>query len=266
MMKALLVTGASVVFGQGTFCFQQPLTNCSTSGIPGCAEQKERCTRRLGATACDTASATACTTAMCINGASVVDGKTCSKCVDNCGSKTDNATCFEAATMDQCVWVPKACGGFVFPPQPCSGASSTACTGEPGCFWTSFNTNLCNVAKSTPGFCSQCNGTYAAVRSALKNNIGKTCKWATTSTGFSTNAFTLSIGAAAQSATECPAFTAADKAADEAALTKAAADKLFSSPLAAIEGTPVITCTMASGAASFLPSLAILGLIASVVA
>jgi len=261
----LLVTGASVVFGQGTFCFQQPLTNCSTSGIPGCSEQKEYCARKLTATACDTASATACTTAMCINGPSVIDGKTCSKCVDNCISKVDNATCFDAS-MDQCVWVPKACGGFVIPPRPCAGTTSAACTGEANCFWTSFNTNLCNVAKSGTGLCSPCNGTYAAVRSALKNNIGKTCKWATTSTGFSTNAFTLSIGAAAQSATDCPAFTAADKAVDEAALTKAAADKLFSFGLAAIEGTPVITCTQASGAASFLPSLAILGLIASVVA
>jgi len=201
---------------------------------------------------------------MCANGPSLRDGKTCSKCADTCNTKTTNETCVDAANMDQCQWVGSFCSGGVATPQPCQGATASACTGEANCFWTSFNYNLCNTATSRPGFCSPCNGTYAAVRSALRNNVGKTCKWATTSAGFSTNAFSLSIGAASQSA-DCPAFTAADKAADEAALTTAAANRLFSG-LAAIEGAPVVTCTQASGAASLLPSLAILGLIASVVA
>jgi hypothetical protein len=55
-------------------------------------------------------------------------------------------------------------------------------------------------------------------------------------------------------------------ATDDSAMTTFAAARGFSLGLVPFEGAPVVTCAQASGASSLLPSLAILGLVAAVVA
>jgi len=81
-----------------------------------------------------------------------------------------------------------------------------------------------------------------------------------------TYSYSLTINAAAQASTTCAALTAGDPVADPAALTVAAALGLFSGGLIPFAGVPTVTCTQASGANALMPSLAIMGLIAAVVA
>lgn len=266
-MKALLVAGASLVLAQDVECSMQPKDNCT--GVANCELVPGMCYRKFGNTTCDTTSMTACTTMNCANGAAVVDGKTCSKCADSCmttAMQADNATCLAGADT-YCQWNGAYCRNKTMAmPTACSKTTATECTTELGCFWVSVATNQCGVAAAARGFCSQCNSTtYKDARTALKNSVGSTCKWAIVAPY--TTAFSVEIKAYSQ-ATDCSAIpTVIDATADNAALGKLAKDRGFWNllPFDAV-AIPAITCTKASGAASLIPSLALLGLIAAVVA
>jgi len=125
---------------------------------------------------------------------------------------------------------------------------------------------LCGVSR-TQGWCSQCNATgdLKNAKSALKNNVGKTCKWAI-ATPYTT-AYSLTISSVAQ-ATDCPVFATADKTADEGLISTLVKNQGLGN-LKPFDSTtvPAITCTVqAAGAGSLIPSLALLGLIAAIVA
>jgi hypothetical protein len=92
----------------------------------------------------------------------------------------------------------------------------------------------------------------------LKNKAGMQCTWAAGS-------FTIGALVAQGSDTaKCPAFTAAADATDKAALIKAALDGLLG--FKTIEVPATVTCAMPSSGASLIPSLAILGFVAAVIA
>jgi len=268
MMKALLLAGgASVAYAQ---CSLQNTTNCTfaTSG-QNCTVYPATtgtCFRRQpmglnNVTACDNKDATTCTAPFCAAGTTALDGKTCSKCEDSCSKQTTNDTCTGAASMDACTWFgaqPAYCGATLAP-SPCySSTTAATCVMETGCFWASWSTTVCGSTKA--GFtCSPCDvGAYKDVRSALKNKGGMKCTWAAGS--ITVNAVT----AQGTDTAKCTAFSAPAEATDNAALIKGALDGLFG--FKTIEVPTTVTCAVPSSGASLIPSLAILGLVAAVVA
>jgi len=261
--KALLLVGASVVAGQ-LACYSQPLTNCTTAQGSGltCAPTTGSCYRAIGpnVTACSTAAMT-CAGGSCATGTAIMDGTTCSTCADQCSTFSSNATCSVAPS---CAWLAPLCGpAAAMMTLPCSATTSATCTALDNCFWLSVTTKNCGAAASTYSVCTPCNGTFSSVatRSALHNNVGKTCTWAQVSPF--TYSFSLTINAASESATTCAAFTAPDPVADPAALTVASQTQLFGNPVP-FTGAPTVTCTTpSSGADALIPSLALLGVFAA---
>jgi hypothetical protein len=133
----------------------------------------------------------------------------------------------------------------------------------------SFTETICG-ATTTTNFCNLCNSTVNPlnVRSAIRNNQGKTCTW-TASTPYTT-AYTLTLSDVGQNSdvTACPAFTAA--AMDDETTLKNLVKSGNDSPMGVTPFGPVpfgaaatVTCKQASGVAALVPSLFILGLIAS---
>jgi len=268
-MKAVLLFGASVAFGQTTNCFTQPIDNCTTAGM-NCVVGGPICYRKSTATACATTSSTTCPGTQCAASMFVRDLETCSKCADTCSAITVNATCVEGTNGEACAWIAPFCspGPAPTPALPCSGTSSATCTGEAGCFWFSFSRTACG-ASTTYSSCTQCNSSIAslATRSALKNTVGKKCTYTTVAPY--TQATSYSILAAAQSSDValCPAFTAPNMIDTPLVTTTALLGftGIFGvSPSFALTATA--TCAEASGAASLIPSLAIMGVIVALIA
>jgi len=259
MAKTLLLVGAAVVAGQPT-CNN----NCTGNGA-NCALTNSYCYRSLGSrnvTACDTSSMT-CTGDSCAAGTNSMDGTTCSKCADTCGSNANNATC---TATTSCLWAAQYCVPVTTPtPAPCAASTSATCTGMAGCFWLSVSSTTCTGPAVAYSTCYPCNGTSlfgtVVTRSALANNVGKTCTWAKVSPY--TYSFMLTINAAAQASTMCGTLTPADAVADPAALSAAALVSSFANLVPFAAPAPTVTCTMPSGANAKTPSLAILGLIAA---
>jgi len=271
MMKAVLLFGASVAFGQTTNCFTQSTDNCTTAGM-NCVLTTPRCYRKLpmqNVTACDTSSMTTCAGTQCAASTSVSDLQSCSKCADTCGALTTNATCTDPNGAT-CAWAPAQCfpGPTPSPAFPCSGTDSGKCTAESGCFWFSFSQTACG-ASTTYSNCIQCNSTVAtlAVRSALKNNIGKKCSY--TVVAPFTQATSYSILAAAQNSdvTMCPAFTAPSMIDTPLVTTTALLGGLgIFGVTPSFAATATATCADTSSAASLIPSLAIMGVIVAFIA
>ena len=263
MMKAVLF--AAVVSAQTTSCLSQMATNCTTAGM-NCADRPAYC-YRSSATQCDTSLMT-CAGAACAAGTSVTDAKTCSKCADNCRSFTTNQTCSDAGP---CSWLAAGCTNGPTPAvaQPCSGITRTTCTGEVGCFWMSYTSTICG-GSTTNVYCRPCNATANPlnVRSAIRNNQGKTCTW--TATTPYTTAYSISITDVGQSSdvASCPAFAAAGM--DDETTLKNMIKSGNDSPMGITPFGPVpfaaaatVTCKQASGVAALVPSLFLLGLIAA---
>jgi len=265
MIKALLIVGSSVAYGQ---CYSynnmDGTVNASMCvAANNCTVSTASCGRKTAAqngTACDTSLMT-CATAQCGVGTVVSDAKTCSKCTDTCKDFKDNATCTDAVS-GQCAWSRSYCVDAPTPQPagPCMG-SATTCTNEAGCMWVSYSENFCGVARTSmgmPGMCVSCNSTgIKDVRSALKNLQGQTCKWAK-GAGYAFD-YSLTIGSVATSATMCD-ITPANKANDEGALTTAAQKGTFSGAVVFDTGATV-TCAKASSGSAVIPSLAVSGLI-----
>jgi len=257
---------------QFTTCGQQPLTNCTTAGM-NCVERAPSCFRRnfvdTTVPGCATDMMT-CAGTQCATGMGVTDSKTCSTCRDTCANQLTNETCSAAANVPTCGWAVASCvnGPTPQPARACSGTSRTTCTGETGCFWMSYTSTICGTPRTTL-YCGLCNSTATPlnVRSAVKNNQGKTCTW-TASTPYST-AYSLTINDVAQNSVvaECPAF-AAVTADDEKNLKDIVAAGNANPPgVSPFGGVPfgaaaVVTCKQASGVAALVPSLFVLGLIA----
>ena len=257
MMKALLAAaGVSLVTAQGTTCLGQNVDNCTATVLPGmpCAVYGGTCSG-----SCDTSAMTCNATAACsATGTMVMNGKSCSKCASTCGTNTNNVTCF-AAMAGGCSWTPQFC--YDAPAMMrCGGTTSATCIADAGCFWVTYQDNVCGTM-ATKSSCSPCDtGAFKDIRSVLNNKKGMTCKWPM-ATGW-TYAYSLNIMAVAQgaNATACPAFsTTIDMTADNTALTAAAVKGSFG--YQPFDGTPAATCTQNSGSFSLIPSLAVLGLI-----
>jgi len=216
----LLLLVASVY---GQYCYTQPVNNCTfaTSGL-NCSTYPGTCYRSFSAGACNTSSSSSCPGTACANAAFFTDGASCSKCADTCSQFQTNATCVNSGS---CSWIAPGCTNTLasYSP-PCASTTQVGCVAEQGCFWLDFSDNQCG-APTARSFCSQCNGTLNAYRSALYNNVGKTCTWSMDAPF--TTAFSFTVNAASQASTLCSAFTAPDPVADPAAITAAAYRRLF---------------------------------------
>jgi len=254
MIKALLLTGASVAFGA---CYSQSIDNCTIdkSG-QNCTVSKAQCYRNpptgmMNASVCSTASMT-CTGDMCAAQTMAMDPKTCSKCGDTCAAQTSNATCL-GGMGTSCSWAPASCTDIYV--EPCAATTQSTCTGMAGCVWFTIAETSCGVSTASEGGCTQCTGLMAAFKNAINNQQGKTCKW--TAVAPFTQPISFSVGTVAQSA-DCPAMTPASPA-DLTALTA------FLALTGQVDPTSTVTC-QTSGVSALMPSLAFLGLIAAVVA
>jgi len=269
-MKAVLF--AAVASAQTMFCSQQLASNCTTAGM-NCIDRAAYCQRRnlIDTTipACATDMMT-CAGTQCATGTGTMNTQTCSTCRDTCRNLMTNDTC--SASSPTCGWVIAGCQNGPTPapaPLPCSGGTRALCTGETGCFWMSYTSTICGASTPT-NYCKLCNSTNnpVNVRSAIKNNQGKTCTW-TASTPYTT-AYTLTILDVGQNSdvTSCPAMTAASMD-DETTLKNIVASGIASpmgvTPFGVVPfGTgATVACKQASGVAALVPSLFILGLIAS---
>jgi len=275
VMKALLVAGASVVLSQST-CAGYSATNCTGNSIVGqyynatCGLSVGSCVRNVSNAPLCATNAMTCSGNACGVGMLATNLTSCSKCGDQCAGASSTA-CVAAGMNGACTWYAPACGPVTaMMTYPCSGSTQSTCTGELGCFWVSVTANACGGAMPTAR-CFQCNSTAsytAALRSALYNNVGKTCSWAA-ATPFTSGA-SLTINAVAQSAdtVNCPAFAAASALLDPVTITTAITVGGVAGPVpffgqAAFSSTSVATCaTQGSGVAELLPSVALLGLIA----
>jgi len=273
-MKALLVAGASVAFGVNMACYGYTgATSDQCTAANNCTTYTASC-YRLGTTgaqntsACPTTAMTCAAGTTCTPGTKITDTKTCSKCTDACSAQTTNQTC-EGDNWANCRWAPAGCKPAPTPSTyvvPCiANTLKTTCLTEAGCNWVSLSLTICG-ASNAQAICAPCNFTFTpAIRSALKNKIGQTCTWPAMAPY--TQAASLTITDVAQSSdlANCPAYAAAS-ADDVATLTAAGKGGSFGgSSMLPFDGA-VGTCMQAAGAASLIPSLAILGLIAAVVA
>jgi len=276
-MKALLVAGASIATAQIYACTSLAADNCTgmmTVSNYSCAPNTGSCTRNVSnAPVCATNMMTCAGTA-CGVGTMLANLTSCSKCMDQCAGSSMTA-CTASAMNGACTWNPPACGYAPTPmmAQACSGTTSAACTGEAGCFWVSTTSNACGASMPSAR-CYQCNSTYSfslGLRSALYNNVGKTCSWGAMAPY---GAASLTVNAVAQSSDmgNCPAFAAASSMGDPVTITAAiiAGGILGYAPFFGpggqpFSGTTLATCaTQSSGVAELLPSVALLGLIAFV--
>jgi len=279
MMKALLVAGASVALAQTT-CAGYSITNCTGNSIVStyynatCGLYQGTCYRNTSAAPMCSTSMTTCAGNACGTGMMVSNVTSCSKCTDQCYGST-MAACTASTMMGACSWNPTTCGPIsAMMTFPCQGATSAACTGEAGCYWLSYTANAC-ASPVTTARCYQCNQTTTimtlSLRSALFNNVGKTCSWPA-SAPYSASSLTINAVAQSSDMANCPAFMAASAIADPATITASiiAGGLLMGggAPFfgqVPFSGTTIATCAaQSSGVAELLPSMALLGLIAVV--
>jgi len=276
MMKALLVAGASVALAQST-CAGYNVSNCTGNSIVGqyynatCGVSAGGCSRNYTIGACATNMMT-CAGNACGVGTMLANASSCSKCMDQCAGAT-MAACTGSAMNGACTWSNPSCVPVTaMMTYPCSGTTQSSCTTELGCFWVSYTSNACATPMTTAR-CYQCNSTYSfsqSLRSALYNNVGKTCSWPA-STPYSASSLTVNAVAQSSDTVNCPAFAAASAMGDPVTITAAivaggmmAGGAPFFGQVP-FSGTSIATCAaQSSGVAELLPSVALLGLIAFV--
>jgi len=267
MMKALLVAGASVAFGQS--CYLQPVTNCT--GVTVMAPMANTsttcaltsfCARNSTVGSCDTSMMT-CSGNACGTGSMIANQSSCSKCVDQCAQATTSAACTASAMNSACYWY-SACGNAPTPMTfPCSGTTASTCTSEAGCFWLDYSTTVCGQTTRMAS-CNQCNSSAVVdsnTRSALSANVGKTCTWPAMAP-YGASSITINAISQSSDTTNCPAMMG-PMAGDPATITTAASKGMFGQQ--GVQSSQTATCaTQSSGVAALIPSLALMGLIAVV--
>lgn len=278
MMKALLA-GASVVVGMT--CSEMNVnatmvamctTNASCTYVPPSCSRTNPLLSANG-TVCSTPAGT-CVGDMCGAGTSLTDSKTCSMCGDTCKGSTETVCSAAWARNGTCTWSYGSCSDPYVPPptpaKPCMSATKGPCIAESGCNWVQYSSTLCSktIMTGVTGMCSQCNMTWTpAVRSAINALKLKTCTWAAAG-GYQASSITITdIAQSTADLVACPAYTMPTAMDANTALTTAARDGNFHNSWKPFDGTTNAVCTAASNdAASLIPSLAVLGLIAVMVA
>jgi len=201
-----------------------------------------------------------CSGPACAAGSMAMNQSSCSKCADQCSGATTAAACTGSAMNSACVWNPPACGNaMMMMTTPCSGASTSACTQEAGCFWLDFSTTVCGQTTKRAA-CYQCNSSAidSPTRSALAANVGKTCTWAAMAP-YGASSVTINSISQSSDTANCPAMMGA-MAGDPATITTAASKGTFG--VQGIQASQTATCaSQSSGVATLIPSLAFLGLI-----
>jgi len=147
---------------------------------------------------------------------------------------------------------------------PCAGTSASACTGEAGCFWLDYSFTACGMTTKVAK-CYQCNSTYvvdSGTRSALSNNVGKTCSYPATAP-YGASSITINSISQSTDTANCPAMAAASMS-DSATITAALAARKLGGAQQVDASTTATCTTQSSGVAALIPSLAFLGLIAVV--
>jgi len=241
----------AVVNGQ---CYSQPANNCTTSGL-NCSLSSGFCSRFI-APQCNTSSATTCPGQFCGNASYFTNTQSCSKCADTCPQFVTNASCSGSSF---CVWTGPSCYATPGPPAipPCVTAQSQAtCVAQDNCFWLAFTSTQCGVQNPPRAYCAPCNGTGGVpgvARSALVNNIASTCSW--NAVAPFVDGYSVTINAAAQSATSCSALTAPNPAFDQTVINGGANQGLFLVS-AAFSNSATITCVAPTAAPSSAPTTA----------
>jgi len=214
MRSALLLVGATLISSQDMACFGLPADACvfAISG-KNCSIAPARCNRI--AAPCPTGYANIGCNASenCGAGTLWTNANSCSTCADMCFGHTSNASCMSDTNALSCSWTPASCYPNSPPPmiyRPCDHSSSAICLAEAGCSWIDFTSNICGMPTRTSS-CVACNESRISlpIRSAVKNNEGKTCTFVAAPPYVT--AFILTVHAYQQSSdlVNCPAVSAA---------------------------------------------------------